>query len=147
MKRQAYTVIAMIVLVGAMAVVTNGQAVRHARMNANIPFEFNVGDKILPPGEYIVRQLNPDSDVSILQIRSQENGDTTTVQMITAVSKVQDSTKLVFRRYGNKYFFAEAWVAGDSNGLQAPRSRAERAVQRELAGIKPTAETVALKNR
>ena len=69
------------------------------------------------------------------------------LMMRSVQGKTPDRAKLMFNRYGNQYFFAQSWVDGDNIGLEAPRSRAERTTQRELAGIKPVTKTVALKSR
>ena len=69
------------------------------------------------------------------------------LRMNTVEGKPQVGAKLIFNRYGNKHFFAEAWVDGDNTGLQAPKSRAERAAESEMAGMKAKAETVALRVR
>ena len=69
------------------------------------------------------------------------------VRTMTVIGKAQDSATLIFRRYGSRYFFAQAWVDGENSGLQAPKSRAERTIERELAGIKPKTATVALRVR
>ena len=139
--------IAMMVLVGSIAVTTRAQSIRHRQMNASIPFQFNVGDKTLPAGEYTVHQLNPGSDVATLQIRSKDGSNSAVVQMISATRFRQESARLIFRRYGNRYFFAQAWVDLENSGLEAPKSRAERAARSEMAGIKAKTETVALRNR
>jgi len=65
MKKQAYTMIAMIVLVGALALVAQAQSISTPFI-ANIPFEFNVGDQKLPAGKYMVRVR--DSGAGLLQI-------------------------------------------------------------------------------
>jgi hypothetical protein len=146
MKKQAYTVFAMIVLVGSMAVAAQAQTSGRTQLIANIPFEFNVGNKTMPAGEYTASQVNPASDHAVLQLRSR-NGSSAMVQMGSVIGKAQEGAKLIFNRYGNQYFFAQAWVDGDNTGLQAPKSRAERATKREMAGIKPKTEAVALRNR
>ena len=66
MKKQAYTMIAMFVLVGSMAVAAKAQTVGRAELRANVPFDFNIGKKTLPAGEYIVSQINPASDRAVL---------------------------------------------------------------------------------
>jgi hypothetical protein len=147
MKRQAYTMIAMIVLVGSMAVAAQAQTSGRAQFVASIPFEFSVGDKTLPAGEYTVLQVNPASDHAVLQFRSRDGRASAMVQMGSVAGKAQESAKLIFNRYGNKYFFAQAWVDGENSGLQASRSRAERATGRELAGIRMATESVALTAR
>jgi hypothetical protein len=147
MKKQAYTVIAMIVLVGSMAAAAQAQTVGRAQLIADIPFEFNVGSQTLPAGEYTIRQVNPASDQAVLQFRSKDGRASARVQMGSVIGKAQESAKLIFNRYGNQHFFAQAWVDGDKTGLQASKSRAERNIDRELAGLRPTSEAVALKVR
>ena len=147
MKRQAYTIISMIVLVGSMAVAAQAQTSGRTQLVASIPFEFNVGNKTLPAGEYTVRQVNPASDHAVLQLRSKDGEATAMVQMTTVIGKAQESAKLIFNRYGNHYYFAQAWVDGENAGLQAPKARSERAAKRELAGIKMATESVALSSR
>ena len=66
MKRQAYIVMAMFVLVGSMAVAAQAQSSGHTQLIANIPFAFSVGNKTLPAGEYTVVQVNPASDHAVL---------------------------------------------------------------------------------
>jgi hypothetical protein len=144
MKKQAYTMIAMIVLVGSMAVAARAQTSGRTQLIANIPFQFNVGNKTLPAGEYTVAQVNPASDHAVLQLRSRDGSASAMVQMGSVIGKAQESAKLILNRYGNQYFFAQAWVDGDNTGLQAPKSRAERNIERELAGMKPKSEAVAL---
>jgi len=147
MKNQAYTMIALLVLVGSMAVAAQAQTSGHTQLIANIPFQFNVGNKTLPAGEYSVRQVNPDSDHAVLQLRSKDGSAGAMIQVDSVIGKAQESAELTFRRYGNKYFFAQAWIDGDNTGRQAPRSKAERAAESELAGLQSKTETVALRAR
>jgi hypothetical protein len=142
MKKQTYTMIAMLFLVGSMAVAARAQTSGRSQLTANIPFEFSVGNQTLPAGDYTVAQINPISDHVVLQLRSRDGSSSAMVQMISVTGQAEANAKLIFHRYGNKYFFAQAWVNGD--GLQAPRPRAERAAERELAGIKARTETVRL---
>ena len=147
MKRQAYTLIAMIVLAGSMAVAAQAQNSGRNRLTADIPFEFQVGDKTLPAGRYTVSQINPASDRVALRLRNQDGTAAVTLQMNAVIGRAQESAKLIFNRHGNRYFFAEAWIDGEGTGLQAPKSRAERAAVRELAEAKRPTTTVALKSR
>jgi len=147
MKKQAYTMIAMIVLVGSMAVAAAAQTSGRTRLSANIGFDFKVGNRTLPAGEYTVTQINPASDQAVLQFRSKDGRAAAMVQMTPVIGKAQENAKLIFNRYGDHYFFAQAWVVGDNTGLQALRTSAERAAERDLAGIKAKTEAIALQNR
>ena len=141
MKKQAYTVIAMMALIGSMAVAAQAQNNGHRQLRANIPFQFNVGNKIMPAGEYLVRSVSDDSSIVVLNIQSRDGKAGAMLLMTTVEGKVQPSAKLIFNRYGSQYFFAQAWLDGDGDGLQAPKSRAERATQREFAALKVAIET------
>lgn len=147
MMKQTYTVIAMMVLIGSMAVAAQAQNNGRPQLIAEIPFQFNVGNKTLPAGEYLVRSVSDDSSIVVLAIQSRDGKASAMLMMRGVEGKALNSAKLMFNRYGNQYFFAQTWIDGDSIGLQAPRSRAERAAQRELAGLKPVTDTVALKRR
>ena len=147
MKKQAYTMIALLVLVGSMAVAAQAQTSGRTQLIANIPFQFNAGNKTLPAGEYSVRQINPDSDHSVLLLSSRDGNASAMIQVDSVIGKAQETAKLIFHRYGNKYFFAQAWIDGDNTGMQAPRSKAERAAESELAGLQPKTATVALRAR
>lgn len=147
MKKQAYTVIAMMVLVGSMAMAAQAQNNGRPALVAEIPFEFNVGNKTLPAGEYMVRSVSDTSPIVVLDIQSRNGKAGAMLMMISVQGKTPDRAKLMFNRYGNQYFFAQTWLDGETIGLEAPRSRAERVAQRELAGMKPVSTTVALKSR
>jgi len=146
MKRHVYTIVALMVLVGSMAVAARAQTGNRTQLVANIPFQFNVGDKAMAAGEYTVSQVNPSSDHAVLQLRSKD-GKSVMIQMTNMIGKANETARLVFNRYGSDSYFAEAWIPSDGNGLQAPRSKSERAARQELAGVKPVTETVALKAR
>ena len=145
--KKAYTMIALLVLVGSMAVAAQAQSGGRRQVIANIPFQFNAGDTTLPAGEYIITQVNPASDKAVMQIRAKDGSRTILLQVGAVAGRNAAQTTLAFHRYGNKYFFAQAWVEGESEGLNAPKSRSERATQKELAALNVPMETVALHGR
>ena len=147
MKKQAYTMIAMIVFVGSMAVAARAQTIGRTKLIANIPFEFIVGSKTLPAGEYTILQFNPASDHSVLHFRSKDASVDALVQTTSVIARAPENARLIFRRYDNHYFFAEAWVDGENTGLQAPKSPAQRSAEREMAGNKAKTESVALRRK
>jgi hypothetical protein len=147
MKKTAYTMIALLVLVGSVAVAAQAQTSGRAQMRVSIPFQFHVGDATLPAGDYTLRQMNSNSDAATLQISGKNGVANSIINMIGASGDNQATTKLVFRRYSNQYYFAEVWIDGEKDGLQAPKSKTERATQKELAALNVKMETVALNLR
>ncbi len=143
MRKAIYSAIATLALFGLFgAVSVKGQLSQRVGLQANVPFEFTVGNVTLPAGEYTVRSISDSSDV--LQLINNDGHARALVQMNSIIGKAADSGKLIFNRYGNHYLFTQAWMPGTRTGLEASKSRAERAIERELAGLKPRVEEVAL---
>jgi hypothetical protein len=146
MRKPAYTVIAVLVLFGSMAVAAQAQTSGRTKLIANVPFDFSAGNKKLPAGEYTVEQVSSVSD-TVLQLRSKDSNASVLLRMSATIGKVEKNAKLIFNRYGDQYFFAQAWVDGDQNGLQAPITSFERAIARESTGNKVGQEAIALTRR
>ena len=125
--------IALIIVCGFFALDAQAQTSGPQKIRANIPFAFNVGDKTLPAGDYTVAVVNPASDRKVLQIRSADGHASAIIQTTITAANHADETRLVFRRYGQQYFFAQAQMAGEATSLAAARSRAERSTRRALA--------------
>lgn len=145
MKKSVYilTVVVMLVLAAG---VSSANAQTTTQMSANIPFAFHVGDQSFAAGEYDVRITNPSSDRKVLQLRTKDGSASVMIQMNTVINDSNRDAKLVFNRYGNRYYFAQAWMATET-GMQAPRSRGERATAEEVAQIHRAIEMVALNRR
>jgi hypothetical protein len=133
MKRHLNILIAIIVLMGGLAISAEAQTSSTQRVLANIPFEFNVGKTKLPAGKYEIAVVNPASDRKILQIRSTDGRFTAATLTTNTNGNASDDAKLVFHRYGDTYFFAQAQMAGDSVGLAALKSSVEREQRQALA--------------
>ena len=145
MKKQAYTVIAIVVLVTAAGLTSaNGQTSGNARLIASVPFEFSVGNSTFPAGEYVVNCANPSSAARVLRITSKDGGRSVVIQATDTIGKLQDNARLVFHRYGDQYFLAQAWMAADNTGLAVRKSRGEKESERRLAAMKTKPETVAV---
>ena len=100
---------------------------------ANVPFEFVVGDKTLPSGNYTIQALNASSGVVI---RSKDTQNST-VRLTNPIEPKRNNTqaRLIFHRYGQRYFLSEVWSGGDNVGRRLLRSQQERSIERELAAI------------
>lgn len=147
MKKQVYTMIGALVFATLCTVSTARAQSANRPMTANIPFAFSAGNQTLPAGEYSVTCTNPTSAQKVLQIRSKDGRKSVMLQTNDVIGKVQDGAKLVFNRYGDRYFLAQAWPAADNTGMQATKSRAERDIASQLASNERKITTVALSRR
>jgi hypothetical protein len=133
MKRYFTTTIAIIMFLAALAIAAKAHASGSQKMRARIPFAFHVGKTELPAGEYTIVVLNPNSDRKVLQIRSADGKRSALIHTSELNTRAPDQTKLVFNRYGDKYFFAQAQLAGESTTLAAVKSTAERKEEHAVA--------------
>lgn len=137
MKKELLKGFTMLMLVVVLALATtvasaNPQAAK--RIVASIPFEFSVGYKTMAAGDYSVRAVNTDG--SALMIQSAD-GKSAAVRLSDGTERAKDKShaRLVFHKYGDRYFLAEVWNGSDRIGRQLLKSQEERAIERELASI------------
>lgn len=128
------TMLASIVaLAFATALVSSAQS-RNRLVRADIPFDFVVGDRVLPAGNYTVATISTNS-ADAVSVRSSDGR----LKAIRLTNAVNDNAKtrrarLVFHRYGSTYFLAQFWATGSSEGREMLKSKMERAAEVELAG-------------
>jgi hypothetical protein len=99
--------IAILVLVGSLAAAAGAQTVRHAQVRVSIPFQFNAGNTTMPAGDYLVRQLNTDSGAATLQLSRKDGSANVIINMIGSIGDGQAMTNVLFRRYGDQYYFGK----------------------------------------
>lgn len=148
MKKQTYVTAMMILLLTVIGLSSaNAQTSGGQQMSASIQFDFKVGNKTLPAGEYIVLCLNPASNQKVLQLLARDGGATVMVQTNGVIGKANDSARLIFNRYGDQYFFAQAWLPGDNTGMRVIKSSYEKRIEREVAKSRLARESVAITAR
>ncbi|HEY5885878.1 MAG TPA: hypothetical protein VIT88_14405 [Pyrinomonadaceae bacterium] len=134
MRKEIFRGITMLTMILAIAFVTavvSAQAQSAKTVVSNIPFEFAVGDQTLPAGKYrINRSLG-----NALTIQAREPAVVVN-RLTNEIQARKDKTaRLVFHRYGNRYFLAEVWTGTGDVGRQLLKSRQERAIEREISSI------------
>jgi len=95
----------------------------------NIPFNFIIGQKILPAGEYTIRPNRMDSK-TVWQVQGYDTQAAAFFLTIPVLAgETQEKTRLVFHKYGDQYFLSQIWTAGDNSGreLSMPRKEVELA--------------------
>jgi hypothetical protein len=112
-------------------------------MVATIPFDFIVGKTALPAGDYKVGNVSAGSPA--LLIRSVDGRSAVMVVTHGARSAAGVEGKMVFNRYGDRYFLSQVFSPGSGVGRQIPKSRLEHEVASNPQ--RPTTEHVALSVR
>jgi len=140
MARQILKGLTMLMLVLGLAlvsaVVANGQG--GEKLIAQLPFDFIVGNKTLASGQYHVRVVNTAGDALVIRSdNAKEQALCLTDNTGQEKDKSKAETRLVFHRYGNRYFLAQVWIAGSDVGRELRKTRQERAIERELIAVAP----------
>jgi hypothetical protein len=142
MQKHILKGITMLMLVGAvvlMAALVSAHAQTPVAVVADIPFEFGVGGKTLGAGEYSVREFTTSGNALLIRSRDSKNAAVRLTNPIEKRDSAQQS-KLIFHRYGQRYFLSEVWTVGERTGRQLHKSAEERAMERQLAAIPSKSE-------
>ena len=125
MKKQVFALLGLSLMLATVS--AYGQTVR---VKANIPFNFSVTGATLPAGAYTIQSLT--SDGMVLSVRDSDMKAQGMV-LATRCESLNDAkqTKLVFHRYGDRYFLTQIWVAGRNSGHRIPKSPRETEVAKD----------------
>jgi hypothetical protein len=120
-------IISMIVAVSvcAASLATTQAAPFSVSIRAEIPFDFNVGKKRLPKGEYIIESVG---DAGTLSIRNADKGKSVIFNTIRSKPTDGKKPKLVFNRYGDQYFLSRVWDQSSETILKLNKSGTEKRV-------------------
>ena len=118
------------------------------RVQVNVPFAFQNGSQVLPAGTYtLTMQSN-----QILLINGVDTGGLA-ISRKEDTGRTSEQGKVIFHRYGEKYFLSEVWRGGEAIHTVCTKSTAEIKAakmekQSELAAtrIAPTNVELALLN-
>jgi len=92
-------------------------------MEVDIPFTFSVEDHSLPAGEYQVFTVTPERSIRLISTDGKHSAIINTLPNYATLPS--ENSRLVFHRYGNEYFLAQVWTAGQNvarNPLSSKRT-------------------------
>jgi hypothetical protein len=119
-KLLCWTVLAVVVVLAIPAIAQ----VRETKFN--IPFNFNIGKEVRPAGPYVISSV---FESSLLIRHTDGSGAIVVSSMAVESSDRSAPAKLVFHRYGDKYFLSQTWL-GRSIGRELFRSGEEKEMAR-----------------
>ena len=126
------TMLTLLVTISLVAAVVSAKAQGSRTERATVPFDFNVGDSEMAAGRYQFKPMNELGNA--VSVRGTESAQSA-IKLTNNLVRVDPApeSKLVFNRYGNKYFLSEIWTPGVGTGRELFMSRQERAVKQEMA--------------
>ena len=122
----------MLVATALALLITTAASAQTVKLKANVPFNFIVNRATLPAGEYWVESM--DGNGHVLAIR---NSDLKVTNLVLSNScrhlEAAKQSKLIFSRYGNRYFLKQIWVRGTDQGNELPASPREREIAKDFS--------------
>ena len=117
--RTLWTALAIAALTGA-----GGMAGDTIAIRTKVPFDFTVGNRRVPAGDYRFERIwSP----RVILISSFDAGTALSVPHdAVAGQAVGRPNTLVFHKYGDRYFLREIRLGDGQSGVQLPRSRSEK---------------------
>ena len=110
--------------VAALALAAAGYAQSARDLKVTVPFDFVAGSRTLPAGQYTVSQSNNWSAI-VIRSAAPAAGAVMLTNRVESPGR-QEIGKLVFHRYGDRYFLSEVWGTDRSTGSQLPKPAQER---------------------
>jgi hypothetical protein len=106
-------------------------------VRANVPFDFTVGNDLLPAGTYTIKPQstaviaiqNHDKPIAVLSLVHQDGNKST------------NGGKLTFHKYGDQYFLSEILCDGANMNVEIPTSKAEKRVRLQQATLHSSSQT------
>ena len=110
-----------------MPMLATAQLAHTVSISTQVPFEFVVGDRVVPAGKCVLQAANAAADTILIR------NDDKMVRLFSSTSlgdarNVPASNQLVFHKYGERYFLAAVrvqgtrimyWLPGEQAGDQA----------------------------
>ncbi len=120
MKKQSFLMAGVLVL-SSMAATQVARA--QETMVVDIPF--TAGNATPPAGEYRVQKMDRNSAVLLIHCWD-ARASALVITNAAQAKELQTESKLVFNRYGNRYFLSQVWTSGSIRGRQLPISPREK---------------------
>jgi hypothetical protein len=125
MKKPIISLIAAVSFGVALLATTLAAPFSTVRIRAEIPFDFMVGSKRMPKGEYLIESVG---DSGTLTIRNAKKGKAVTFNTIRHKPTDSPKSKLIFNRYGEQYFLARIWDGSSETVLKLNKSKSEKRI-------------------
>jgi hypothetical protein len=97
---------------------------QQTNVKAKIPFDFVVGDRAYPAGEYVLKSMTI-NDIVIRIDNTQEAVAGNTLSNTGRSITPSATTELVFHGIGDHFFLYQIWTEGNLTGREFSKSREE----------------------
>jgi hypothetical protein len=109
-------------------------------VRATVPFDFTVGNRLLPAGTYTIEKQP--KNASVIMIRSHDKPIATLSLVNPDGNKSPNGGKLLFHRYGGQYFLSEILCDQADMNVAISASKTEKRAKLQQATLNSSGQTV-----
>ena len=109
--------------------VVSAQAQAANYYEANIPFEFNIGQKTYQSGSYIIKTVKVSSNYSALTLEDKEGNELQKFLVTESSADTKKQPELVFSNYDNQRYLAK--ILTSDTAISVPTSSYEKQVAKK----------------
>ena len=112
-------------------------------LQANIPFDFRIGNSAFPSGEYSIRH-----SAGVLFVKQTGGAHKGGIFLTVGEDRPAGATAagtLQFNRYGSTYYLSKVWPEGSKEAQAPPKTPLEKELARHIS--QPGTTTVALQTK
>jgi hypothetical protein len=147
MKKLIYSAAALLIGLVAFHMGSSAQGPLWDKVIVNLPYSVSVGERVLEPGEYSIKQLSSPGGASrvLLIYKDDMKFETSAMTIPTLDNNTPEDTKVMLHHIGSDYYFDKIWIQGKNYGYEFILPDAVKARQRERMepiGVAARYETV-----
>jgi hypothetical protein len=107
-------------------------------VQATVPFDFTVGNKLFPSGTYAIK---PESmTANVISIRNHDKPIAVLSLVHRDSNKSPNGGQLLFHKYGGQYFLSEILCEQADMNVEITPSKAEKRAQLQQATLEPSSQ-------
>ena len=124
-----------LILIAMLASAVESRAQASYGLRANVPFDFVVGDKTIPAGRIRAHGVSASSQGALSITNSAQGKLALRTGRRVSGAERSNQGKLVFHKYGNRYFLAQVCVPG-YEAWEIMKSKEEKSLERDMRLVK-----------
>jgi len=113
---------------------SKAQGPLYDRVNVSLPYSVTIGERTLPPGDYVIQQLRDQGGGSRVLLIYSDNGmkfETSAMTIPALDQNTPEKTSVILHHFSNDYYFDKVWIQGKDYGYEFPLPDSVKSRQRE----------------
>lgn len=113
---------------------TQAQGPLYDKVMVNLPYTVTIGEHVLQPGPYVIRQMDSPGGASRVLLIYSDNGmkfETSAITIPALDNNTPEDTKVMLHHFGPDYYFDKVWIQGKNYGYEFPLPDSVKARERE----------------